>query len=355
VKTVFISYSRSDSQEANKITAILKKLKIDYFEDVKDIQWGKDVQKEVKIALADCQAVLVIVSPGSVKSQWVPYEIGYATALKKRILPYVTHESIEIPRYLTHLNFAKTLEAVKNAFTSTWAQNEMISRAEKLDEKLEAKYLEWWEEQNHARTDGDVRFEGLNFWLDRRVFSPSLRLTYSSFFASTFLNDLEGKSVLDIGTGCGALAILAAKRKAQKVIAIDIDPVAVRNAKRNVTTFHLGKKIKVYNGDLFDTPDSLFDMLEGKFDVIVSNLPIAIKANAWSHLDTDLKLLLEKWVNFLPKYLSKTGVAYLSWASFGDQQLIKNILSNSGFKIKEFEENTFGVRWQLFEVRQSER
>jgi len=42
--------------------------------------------------------------------------------------------------------------------------------------------------------------------------------------------DLEGESVLDMGCGSGILAILAAKKGARAILAIDVDEWAFRNA-----------------------------------------------------------------------------------------------------------------------------
>lgn len=48
--------------------------------------------------------------------------------------------------------------------------------------------------------------------------------------------DLQGRSVIDMGTGTGILAILAAMRGASPVVAIEIDPAAEINARENVVT-----------------------------------------------------------------------------------------------------------------------
>ena len=50
--------------------------------------------------------------------------------------------------------------------------------------------------------------------------------------------DLKDKKVCDLGCGTGVLAILAERLGASEVIAIDYDPVAVDNARDNVSTNH---------------------------------------------------------------------------------------------------------------------
>lgn len=47
---------------------------------------------------------------------------------------------------------------------------------------------------------------------------------------------LEGKAVIDMGTGTGILAILAAMRGATPVTGIEIDPAAFANAEENIVT-----------------------------------------------------------------------------------------------------------------------
>lgn len=74
--------------------------------------------------------------------------------------------------------------------------------------------------------------------------------------------DLAGRSVLDVGTGSGILAIGAAKGGAARVVGVDVDPLAVRaateNAQRN------GVRVEVREGSAAD--------VEGAFDVVLANL-----------------------------------------------------------------------------------
>lgn len=76
--------------------------------------------------------------------------------------------------------------------------------------------------------------------------------------------DFEGKSVLDMGSGTGVLAILAAMKGAARIDAIDIDTWCYLNAKENAERNDCGK-IDVYEGDV--------RLLGGrKYDVILANI-----------------------------------------------------------------------------------
>jgi hypothetical protein len=59
----------------------------------------------------------VIVSPASIKSAWVPFEIGYFTALKRRVLPYLVHPSTDLPGYLSSLKHIATMEELSAYFS----------------------------------------------------------------------------------------------------------------------------------------------------------------------------------------------------------------------------------------------
>jgi hypothetical protein len=120
---VFISYSRADASTADELTSVLSDLGIDYFRDIKDIIWGNSITSEVRDALDACVALLVILSPASQASQWVPYEIGHAKALRKIILPYLTHPSLVVPDFIRDHNYTTDVVSVREYFTNRFVHD----------------------------------------------------------------------------------------------------------------------------------------------------------------------------------------------------------------------------------------
>jgi len=73
-------------------------------------------------------------------------------------------------------------------------------------------------------------------------------------------------SVLDVGTGSGILSIIAAKLGAKEVWGIDIDGVAVENARENVEKNRVSAIVRTRKGSIGD--------LHKKFDVVVANIDL---------------------------------------------------------------------------------
>ena len=114
-------------------------------------------------------------------------------------------------------------------------------------------------------------------------------------------HDFKGKSVLDMGSGTGVLAILTAMKGADVIDAIDIDNWCYLNAKENVVRNNC-EQIKVYEGD-----SSLLD--NQKYDVIIANI--------------NRNVLLAD----IPKYaqcLKKNGILFLSGFYTEDIPLISS-------------------------------
>jgi ribosomal protein L11 methyltransferase len=64
--------------------------------------------------------------------------------------------------------------------------------------------------------------------------------------------DLRGRTMIDVGTGSGVLAITAAKLGASFVSAIDVDPDAIENARENIARNDVGSIAEAHVRDVTD-------------------------------------------------------------------------------------------------------
>lgn len=132
-------------------------------------------------------------------------------------------------------------------------------------------------------------------------------------------HDFAGKSVLDMGSGTGVLAILAAKKGAVAIDAIDIDNWCYLNAMENVERNNC-THIQVYEG----TADLLIDQ---RYDIIIANI--------------NRNILLQD----IPSYaqcLAKDGLLFLSGFYREDIPLISEKCMEVGLK---FENNLEKNNW----------
>jgi hypothetical protein len=88
---VFISHSSTDKWVARQIARQIEELGVESFLDEKDIETGDSIDKAIQSNLADCDELLMLLSPASLKSSWVLIEIGGAKALDKRLVPILLH------------------------------------------------------------------------------------------------------------------------------------------------------------------------------------------------------------------------------------------------------------------------
>src|SRR5207248_11249086 len=95
--------------------------------------------------------------------------------------------------------------------------------------------------------------------LGKRVIHPGGRRSTEELFQLARLE--PGQKALDVGCGVGTTAIQMARRFGAVVTAIDISPIMLERARRNVQRVGLGREIQVEQGDILALrfEDSTFD------------------------------------------------------------------------------------------------
>lgn len=123
-----------------------------------------------------------------------------------------------------------------------------------------------------------------------------------SYFLRDYVEglDLEGKEVLDMGTGSGILAVTAAEEGAE-VVAADIDPEALEEARKNAEEHGVNSSIEFIESDLFEN-------VEGEFNLVVFNPPYLPGEN-YSELEggeTGIELT-RRFLEEVADYLAENG------------------------------------------------
>ena len=101
----------------------------------------------------------------------------------------------------------------------------------------------------------------------RQAFGTGTHETTQMMVATLAAMELEGKRVLDCGTGTGILAIVALKGGAREAVGYDIDEWSTDNARHNATLNGVDEQMTVLLGDV-----SVLNEVEGSFDVVLANI-----------------------------------------------------------------------------------
>jgi ribosomal protein L3 glutamine methyltransferase len=137
------------------------------------------------------------------------------------------------------------------------ADRERIERlaARRIDERMPVAYLlkEAW-------------LAGQSFYVDERVIVP--RSHIAELLREPLVARRKVQRVLDLCTGSGCLAILAARAfPAAQVDALDISPAALAVARKNVAHYRLGRRVHLRRSDLFAALGA------ARYDLILTNPP----------------------------------------------------------------------------------
>ena len=197
--------------------------------------------------------------------------------------------------------------------------------------------------------EGDVRLErvhGAPILVTPSVFNP--QRTRTGAFLARHLDSHRVSAdadVLDMGTGSGVCAIFAA-RAARRVVAVDINPAAVRCAGINAALNHLENRIEVRHGDLFAP------VAGERFDLIVFNPPFLYgmprddRDRAWRSTD-----VAERFTAGLREHLKPLATALVVLSSFGDARMFLEQFRRHGLAIAVLAERRyFNERLAIFRL-----
>ncbi len=100
---VFISYSRSDRQYAERLHDELLARGFDVWMDTTALEPARDWWQEIERGIEHCGAFVLLVSPASAESHWVNAEVGLAVDWKKPIFPLLLRQRPDERFMFSHL------------------------------------------------------------------------------------------------------------------------------------------------------------------------------------------------------------------------------------------------------------
>lgn len=191
---------------------------------------------------------------------------------------------------------------------------------------------------------GKTEFMGFRFNLREGVFIPRPEteiLVEAALNAAEVLSGRLKRSleILDIGTGCGCIAVSLAKLLGQaEITAVDISPQAIETARENAVLSNVSGKVRFIQGDLFTG----CKLQATGYDIIVSNPPY-VPTSQIKKLTPEVRYEPQaaldggrRGLEFYRRIIAGAG-AYLSGSGFlileiGFKQAnaVKNIFQKSG-------------------------
>ena len=209
--------------------------------------------------------------------------------------------------------------------------NEQVS--EKIIAKLEKLILRRIDREPISKILGRREFWGRSFSINENVLDP--RSDTETLI--DFVIEKPVKSVLELGTGSGAIAItLACEWKEVHITATDISEDALSLAKINAEKFNVQNKIHFLKSDWFET-------VKGTFDLIISNPPYIglIErdeiSNEVKKYDPEISLFagpdgFDAYKTIIPnlkKFLNPDGFVVLETGAFQSNR-VKNLMNAVG-------------------------
>ncbi|MDK2885487.1 MAG: ribosomal protein methyltransferase [Thermosipho sp. (in: thermotogales)] len=206
-----------------------------------------------------------------------------------KFLVLVSDDSKELENLESRLPFKLEFIELRTTSSDDWIKNIITKPFEFID----GVYID--PDHNEIEAEYVIRI------IPGLAFGTGLHATTK--LAAEFLRKYlkPGMNVLDLGCGSGILSILARKLGASYVLGVDNDKIAVEVAKENIQLNDVDN-IEIRESDLLKNVD-------GKFDIIVSNIIAEVLIEALKNIE---------------EFLKKDGVVILSGIINSKLDLFKN-------------------------------
>jgi release factor glutamine methyltransferase len=198
-----------------------------------------------------------------------------------------------------------------------------------------------------------VTILGKEFVVNPNVFSPKYFNDTEEF--AEHLPVKQDEEMLEIGSGTGVISIMAVYKGAKKVLAIDINPDAVKNTEENIRRHNMQDRIEMRQGNLYEPLRP-----EEKFDTIFWNTPFGLVQQEdipdleKSVYDPNYKST-EQFIKQAKQHLKQDGRLLIGFSTtLGKFDLLEKFAKEAGFQLRQIyqvqSQETHPVNFEIFEA-----
>ena len=244
--------------------------------------------------------------------------------------------AVPVPRLTAEVLLCHALRC-ERAYLYAHGNDELIERAwihygRYLNERLRGKptqYITYKQE-----------FFGRQFHVDERVLIPRPETEHLVEAALAWLPDRSGATVLDVGTGSGAIAVSVALESGRPVWASDVSVQALEVAERNRRAY--GANVSFFGGDLLKAVQC------ESLDLLISNPPYVPGADA-----ANMQREVRDWEPHVALFAGATGLEIYRQLIAGAEKAVRRggrLLMELGYRSLEDVRAMLAAQWTEIEV-----
>lgn len=177
----------------------------------------------------------------------------------------------------------------------------------------------------------DTFYRGRILVLQRK---NGFRFSLDAPLLADFINTREGDELLEVGTGCGIISLLLSLKPFKHILALEVQPVLVELARRNILLNNLEGRVTVLQKDFRQYQPYR------KFDVIFSNPPYIRRNSGFlspsqekNIAKHELLCSLEELLSFTRSWLKDSGRAYFIFPDSRREEFVRE-LERQGLKLR---------------------